>query len=203
MSDMLFRILQKHNCFSLVSNWKSPVDDIVSEINHSLLSSDDIPLSKARDIMCDIWQYQRTLRLEEFVSTDKFKIVLNELLLDPCYSFDGRYIRCKKMFSCSIIKDNQTLFTLNDKQIEKMSLLGYGISEFVVVADARIHKVHCTGNHPNVKYTGLLCIDNYIEDTDISVSVFKYIEESLQQADIFYSYLKEKEIEEIRNILKE
>ena len=190
--DAIQKICKDNSCYPNI-DWGNSLNSIVESIRHQLIYDSSISINKAEKMIVELLQYQRTLKLQQIIETPKFQSFIEDLLKDPSYSFDGRYIHCSKIFNCGIVKYGNQFYMLNDRQHDEFKTLGYQIDGFCVEADLHIYDVKCKGKHPNLNKNGYFCVDSCIYNMDVGLEVFYFIGDMLQNANLTDCFLDDVE----------
>jgi hypothetical protein len=203
MKDKIKNTLKQFNIDYCDFDFSRSEDSIIDQIEEYLISSSQ-SVKTTRLIMDNLWQLQRRSNESIYFNTDNFKRKRKEILANSSYQINEEWIECNKFIGCTAIKTNDGFHILNDKQIDEINSLGYGISQYKLILAPVIRNVYCVGKHPNVcSFTNSLCISDFLKNAELSLDNLKVIEESLSQFNLVSSFLNKHDFQNIMGVLND
>ena len=203
MKNQIKYILSQFNIDYHDFDFDKSENDIINQIEEYLISSSQ-SVKTTRLLMANLWQLQRRNNESICFNTDSFKNRLKEILEDSSYQINGEWIVCNKFIGCTAIKTNDGFYILNDKQINQINSLKYGISQYRLMLTPIIRNIYCIGKHPNVSsFTSSLCTSDSFKNSELSLDNLKIIEESISQFNLVSSFLDTYDLQNIMGVVND
>lgn len=198
MISFLMDLIKKHKLEIDIKD-SDREKEIIEKIEYSAIGLTDF--HTAMDLMTEIWNKQRAEELHQVRQHPDFQKNLQEVLsLGLQHSED--FLIHTRFIPISVVKINNNMHILNDKQISRISDLGFGIREFTIEKNDTIKDVYCTGLHPNVHpISKKFCFG--INSMEFNRDSIKELFDRLSFANLNLSYLERSEAKKIGDIVSE
>ena len=203
MKNILIQTFNKFNYDYYRLNLDDSLDIIINQVEEDLILNPLYNHETSRKLIVELWQIQRKENIKQLSNNSEFNNLLSEIIKDNNYSVVDNFIICKKFISCTAIKTPSKFYVLNDNEIQKITSLGYGISQYKIEKSDKVKNIYCFGKHPNLnKETNSFCIGSELTDLSINKSNLEIIESTLSQFNLISTFISNNELSSIMEVLE-